>query len=488
MVSEERTKTEEKKIETEQQVKSEQKKMEKEPVKRYEEIKSEQVRVEQKQVKPGQNIKTEQQVRTEEVIKKPVNQSKDVSSLEAKISDLTESGKKTEVRQKEHINHSNDKKIESMIKTGEESVKTSPKESGIKNNDGHKKEVIEQGEIKAVFDKLKKEIISDRPDALSNSKTDRPSGQLDALSKVAIKTLKENSGWKGIKTSDLLQSIVTTDLFSSSKDTNIFKKFEGIKDSPLTGSVTPVSHRDKIAPSKDLTDKKGPKDISREDKPFVQNNLFQFLKEKAFTIISAIQLLIGNSDKADNQVIREAGDRLNLQDNVSLYDKSVFAAKEDIKERKKKIMPGDMEMEQLAALEKAKNVTVVPNEIHSDSKLQLLRQCQMCQTKVGVDMVLCPACAKLRKNLYTDLKLMYKTDGNKNYFTEPVGNKNYIPGHISGGKHDHLELSLDAINVFSGGELEEVASMRRGQVFPKMKDVLALSKENSMYRNKEMAF
>jgi hypothetical protein len=30
--------------------------------------------------------------------------------------------------------------------------------------------------------------------------------------------------------------------------------------------------------------------------------------------------------------------------------------------------------------------------------------------------------------------------------------------------------------------------MRRGQVSPKMKDVLALSKENSMYRNKEMAF
>jgi hypothetical protein len=341
-----------------------------------------------------------------------------------------------------------------MIKSGEESTKTYMKETSVKNKD-----MIEQGEIKAVFDKLKKQIISERPDALSSMpRSDRPSGQLDALSKVAIKTLKENSEWKGIKTSDLLQSIVTNDILGSSKDTNIFRKIEGIKDSSVTGSITPVSHRDKIVPSKDVTDKKEThvKDISREDKPFVQNNLFQFLKEKAFTIISAIQLLIGNSDKADNQVTRQAGDRLNLQDNVSLYDKSVFAAKEDIKERKRKIMPDDMEMEQLTALEKAKNVTLVPNEIHSDSKLQLLRQCQMCQTKVGVDMVLCPACAKLRKNLYTDLKLMYKTDGNKNYFTEPGGNKNYIPGHISEGKHDHLELSLDAINVFPEANLRKL--------------------------------
>ncbi|MEQ8173104.1 MAG: hypothetical protein ABRQ38_29740, partial [Candidatus Eremiobacterota bacterium] len=86
-------------------------------------------------------------------------------------------------------------------------------------------------------------------------------------------------------------------------------------------------------------------------------------------------------------------------------EKGAFITQEMIGNRKKRLSTESLEAtEAVMAWDKTDYVAAFPTEVHKDANLELKRLCQMCQTVVNVDMVLCPSCAKLRRGLYDEME------------------------------------------------------------------------------------
>jgi hypothetical protein len=465
----------------------------------------------------GQQAHTDQLKTSQETIqtKGQINQSSQeqisTKTLEIKPerTEQIQSDKKKTIKTEEVSN----KKISAWTKTGESPKKPSLMQSSRENSvtykdyEARKKEILAKedgkGHTSKIFDTLKKQNVSDKQTFISNreNKTEKSfktiTGQLDTLPKIDIKTLKETSEWKSLKTFDSLQSKPIAELPGVAKQSNTVKEFEVLKGQPVASMSDAVktlmpeavtgriyeSLKNKPVASRELMEIKMAANTravlnSLDDKPLVQKNVLEAVRERTAASVSSIQLLRGNNTQVNNlQQLQARVDKINITDNLSVYDKSIFVTKDDIKERKKQNINGDIEFEQMMAWDKTKYVTTVPTEIHNDSKLELMRLCQMCETKVGVDIVLCPCCALLRKKMYTDLKLVYKNNVQKNYFITKT----------SGKTNDQIELSLQAADLFTRGGTGEIATFRRGQIFPKMKDMIALTKGNSIYTNKQLA-
>jgi len=223
-----------------------------------------------------------------------------------------------------------------------------------------------------------------------------------------------------------------------------------------------------------------------EGKPVVQKNFAQVLKERTDLSVKSSEMLSGNTIKVNNlKALQARLDKINYPQNLSVYNHRIFITQEDLEnKRRKKIETGSI-AEQMMAWDKNINVATKPAQVNPDSSLQLIRLCQMCQTKVGVDIVLCPACALIRKQFYeTKLKLVYQTGAKRDYFA--TKSPAMEEGNVA-KKFDRIELSFDAANIFSKTGVGEMASLRKGQAFPKMRDVLAVSKGHSMYASKQFA-
>ncbi|MEQ8191812.1 MAG: hypothetical protein ABRQ39_27860, partial [Candidatus Eremiobacterota bacterium] len=331
-----------------------------------------------------------------------------------------------------------------------------------------------------------KQIVSAQNKPAQGRPVKTVTAQLNTLPKLNIVSLKELS--------ERNQKFITPQNKEiTSKTSGSVKEFEALKVRSAAGMAEGTLMPENIArraydslKNKPVTERKimeikmsasiNKTFKSLENKPVVQKNVLQLLRERTSTTLSAIGLFRGNNLKVEN--LKQMQSRIDrFSDNISLYNKRIFVTEDDIKKRKKQTGTYDPDIEQMASWDKTKYVTTVPTEIHSDSKLQLLRQCQMCQTKVGVDIVLCPACAKLRKNIYTEMKLVYQKNVPKNYFTVTTPEKTT----------DLVELSMDAAQLFKKGDIEEIATYRKRQIFPKMKDILFLTKGNTLYTGRQLA-
>ena len=470
----------------------------------------------QQQVQTGQK-----QSQSESMTVKPVT-----SSTSDKISTLTPESKKGDVLQTDmHKSESQkevqkDKKSISWTKTGELPEKPSligiPKDrvTDYKDYESSKKEILlrteklRQGDnTTKTFETLKKQNVSDKQSFIESISRKSNSvrafnnftSQLDSLPKVDMRTLKETAGQKTAKTFEALQSNTVRDIIRVAQKVTVAKEFDFLKEQTVSNRTDAIkafhskSFSEKIFQSlkskpvasrellhiKLLSVTKGAFK-SLERKPVVQKNFLQLVRERTGTSLKSLELLRGNSVQVNNlQQLQARLDKINLVDKFSIYNKAIFITEEDIKDRKKQNKISNIELEQIMSWDKTKYVSTVPTEIYSDSKLQLMRLCQMCQTKVGVDIVLCPSCAALRRKMYTELKLVYREGARRNYFSG-----NLQEGSVKSS--DQIELSLQAANMFANGNVDEIATLRKGQIFPKMKDVLALTRGDKIYTSKQM--
>jgi len=443
------------------------------------------------------------------------------SSTSDKISTLTPESKKGDVLQTDmHKSESQkevqkDKKSISWTKTGELPEKPSligiPKDrvTDYKDYESSKKEILlrteklRQGDnTTKTFETLKKQNVSDKQSFIESISRKSNSvrafnnftSQLDSLPKVDMRTLKETAGQKTAKTFEALQSNTVRDIIRVAQKVTVAKEFDFLKEQTVSNRTDAIkafhskSFSEKIFQSlkskpvasrellhiKLLSVTKGAFK-SLERKPVVQKNFLQLVRERTGTSLKSLELLRGNSVQVNNlQQLQARLDKINLVDKFSIYNKAIFITEEDIKDRKKQNKISNIELEQIMSWDKTKYVSTVPTEIYSDSKLQLMRLCQMCQTKVGVDIVLCPSCAALRRKMYTELKLVYREGARRNYFSG-----NLQEGSVKSS--DQIELSLQAANMFANGNVDEIATLRKGQIFPKMKDVLALTRGDKIY-------
>jgi hypothetical protein len=170
-----------------------------------------------------------------------------------------------------------------------------------------------------------------------------------------------------------------------------------------------------------------------------------------------------------------------IKDTPGLYGGAIFASIEDgKKDVKKNAAPGEINPQGGAAMASVQGAITAPSDVFSDTKLQLLRLCQMCKTEVEMDIVLCPSCAVMRKKQSTELKLFYNELATKTYFTKPQIEEGL------GRKYDVIEMSTDASDIFTRGMVSDVVSFRKGQMFPKMKEVLALSRGKNLYSDRQL--
>jgi len=227
------------------------------------------------------------------------------------------------------------------------------------------------------------------------------------------------------------------------------------------------------------------------NKPVVQKSFVNLLQERTGQSINTVSLFKGDGGNIkDLKNLHTRLTKLSLTDELGLH-KGVFISDEEIKNRKKHL---SREMENSMEWDRTKYVSLSPSDLQVESKLKLLRLCQMCQAPVTVDIVLCPSCARLRRQIYTELKVFYSKNSEKNYFEKPLSNvynsrsSMEDTSKVIGKGRETLNLSMDAVNLFDTQEPGEVLTLRKEQILPKMKDILALSRGNSMFTDRQLLY